>query len=92
MRTHLTQLSCAALVAAVVATAVPAQGQAVNVDAETFAGLDIRAIGPATMSGRISAVDAVAWVDCSKSMPASTATHISGARIVEILLRMGTIG
>jgi len=56
---------CDARVLAVVtavacATAVPVSGQGVSVDAETFGGLRARAIGPAVMSGRIAAIDAVA--------------------------------
>jgi photosystem II stability/assembly factor-like uncharacterized protein len=40
--------------------AVPAAAQGVKFESEMFGGLEARAIGPATMSGRISAVDAVA--------------------------------
>jgi len=36
-----------------------AQSEEVKVDSETFAGLEARAIGPATMGGRIAAIDAV---------------------------------
>ncbi|MDO8836393.1 MAG: hypothetical protein Q7V01_12405, partial [Vicinamibacterales bacterium] len=42
------------------ATAVPVWAQGVGVDSETFGGLRARAIGPAAMSGRISALDATA--------------------------------
>jgi photosystem II stability/assembly factor-like uncharacterized protein len=50
----------------VVCLAVPAPGLAqpaaapVKVDSETFGGMEARAIGPAAMGGRISAVDAIA--------------------------------
>jgi photosystem II stability/assembly factor-like uncharacterized protein len=39
--------------------ASPARAQDVKLDAETFGGLRARAIGPAAMSGRIAAMDAV---------------------------------
>jgi photosystem II stability/assembly factor-like uncharacterized protein len=42
------------------AAAVPVWAQGVKIDSETFGGLRARPIGPATMSGRITAVDAVA--------------------------------
>ena len=42
------------------ATAAPAYAQGVTIDSDTFGGLAARAIGPAAMSGRISALDAVA--------------------------------
>ena len=42
------------------ATAVSVSAQGVRVDGETFGGLRARAIGPATMSGRIAALDVVA--------------------------------
>ncbi len=35
------------------------RGEDVKIDADTFGGLEARAIGPAAMSGRISAIDAV---------------------------------
>jgi photosystem II stability/assembly factor-like uncharacterized protein len=37
----------------------PSKPEAVKIDSETFAGLDARPIGPAAMSGRIAALDAV---------------------------------
>jgi photosystem II stability/assembly factor-like uncharacterized protein len=37
-----------------------ARAQEVAVDSETFSGLEARSIGPATMSGRVTAIDAVA--------------------------------
>ncbi len=37
-----------------------AQAQDVKIDSETFGGLEARSLGPAVMSGRISALDAVA--------------------------------
>jgi photosystem II stability/assembly factor-like uncharacterized protein len=46
-------------VAALLALAVPAAAQDVKIDSETFAGLDARSIGPAAMSGRVAAIDAV---------------------------------
>jgi photosystem II stability/assembly factor-like uncharacterized protein len=60
MRSHLT-VRVGVLVAAVAcAAAVPVYAQGVTIDSDTFGGLNARAIGPATMSGRISALDAVA--------------------------------
>jgi len=60
MRSHLI-VRVGVLVAAVAcAAAAPAYAQGVLVDSDTFGGLGARAIGPATMSGRISALDAVA--------------------------------
>ncbi len=50
----------AAVAAVALATAVPVWAQGVKVDSETFGGLRARAIGPAAMSGRIAAIDAVA--------------------------------
>jgi photosystem II stability/assembly factor-like uncharacterized protein len=49
--------SLALLALCSLATGAPAQ-EAVKVDSDTFAGLEARSIGPATMSGRVSAVDA----------------------------------
>lgn len=46
------------LAAGLLAGSVHAQ-DAVTVDSDTFAGLEARSIGPAAMSGRVSAVDAV---------------------------------
>jgi photosystem II stability/assembly factor-like uncharacterized protein len=40
--------------------ALPALADEVKVDSDTFGGMEARAIGPAAMSGRIAAVDAVA--------------------------------
>jgi len=60
MRSHLT-VRVGVLVAAVAcAAAAPAYAQGVTIDSDTFGGLNARAIGPAAMSGRISALDAVA--------------------------------
>ena len=60
MRSRLT-IRVGALAAAVAcATAAPAYAQGVTIDSDTFGGLSARAIGPAAMSGRISALDAVA--------------------------------
>jgi photosystem II stability/assembly factor-like uncharacterized protein len=59
------QLSAAFALAAVACTAWwPAQAaaQGVRFESEMFGGLEARAIGPATMSGRISAIDAVPGV------------------------------
>jgi len=57
MRQQLRALVCAAAVAA---CATPAFAQGVTVDSDTFGGLQARAIGPATMGGRIAALDVVA--------------------------------
>ena len=54
-RQHLAALGAAALLVPALASA-----QGVKVDSETFGGMEARAIGPATMSGRIAALDAVA--------------------------------
>jgi len=43
-----------------VATTGLAAAQSARIDAETFGGLEARAIGPAVMSGRVAAVEAVA--------------------------------
>lgn len=56
----LTKLGVAVLTAATLVAAVPVRAQGVRVDSETFGGLRARPIGPATMSGRIAAIDAVA--------------------------------
>ena len=58
MRTA-TMIGALAAAACVLAAVPAARAQDVKVDAETFAGLQARAIGPATMSGRIAAVAAV---------------------------------
>ncbi|MEW5984175.1 MAG: glycosyl hydrolase [Acidobacteriota bacterium] len=56
-----TRLGAASVAAACLSVAASlAHAQGVAVDSDTFAGLEARAIGPATMSGRISAVAAVA--------------------------------
>jgi|CXWL01.1.fsa_nt_gi photosystem II stability/assembly factor-like uncharacterized protein len=47
-----------AVLALGLATVSPAQG--LKVDSDTFGGLEARSIGPAVMSGRVSALDAVA--------------------------------
>jgi photosystem II stability/assembly factor-like uncharacterized protein len=61
MRDTLLKARALAVVTAVAcATAVPVLAQGVRVDSETFGGLRARAIGPAAMSGRISALDVVA--------------------------------
>lgn len=51
---------CAVLAAVAWATAAPAYAQGVTIDSDTFGGMEARAIGPAAMSGRISALDVVA--------------------------------
>ena len=51
---------CAVLAAVAWATAAPAYAQGVTIDSDTFGGMEARAIGPAAMSGRITALDAVA--------------------------------
>jgi photosystem II stability/assembly factor-like uncharacterized protein len=48
-----------ALVAAALACAAPAFAQGVKFDTDMLGGLEARPIGPATMSGRITAIDAV---------------------------------
>lgn len=45
---------------AVLALAGLSSAQEVKVDSDTFGGLEARSIGPAVMSGRVSAIDAVA--------------------------------
>jgi len=60
MRQHLHVAVCAVAVAVSLGVATPTGAQGVKVDADTFGGLEARAIGPATMSGRIAALDAVA--------------------------------
>jgi photosystem II stability/assembly factor-like uncharacterized protein len=40
--------------------ALPATSFAVEIDSSTFGGLEARSIGPATMSGRVAAIDAAA--------------------------------
>ena len=60
MRQQVNVAVCALAVAVVLAAAGPATAQGVKVDVDTFGGLEARAIGPATMSGRIAALDAVA--------------------------------
>jgi photosystem II stability/assembly factor-like uncharacterized protein len=56
------RLSAALALTAAACTAwwpVPAAAQSVKFESEMFGGLEARAIGPATMSGRVSAIDAV---------------------------------
>src|SRR5512137_3148024 len=60
MRDSLKARLCAVCAAVAWATAAPAYAQGVTIDSDTFGGLEARAIGPAAMSGRISALDAVA--------------------------------
>jgi len=60
MRQQVNVAVCALAVAVVLAAAGSATAQGVKVDVDTFGGLEARAIGPATMSGRIAALDAVA--------------------------------
>ncbi|HKP72239.1 MAG TPA: hypothetical protein VJT82_04830, partial [Pyrinomonadaceae bacterium] len=63
LRLALFALACAASPAVAVAqtpTPAPAATEAVKIDPETFAGLEARSIGPAVMSGRVAALDAVA--------------------------------
>jgi photosystem II stability/assembly factor-like uncharacterized protein len=51
---------CALIVAAAMAwVPSPAGAQGVKIDSDTFGGMEARAIGPATMSGRVTAVYAV---------------------------------
>ena len=49
-----------ALAAAAIVCAAPSLAQGVRFDSDTFGGLEARPIGPATMSGRVAAIDAVA--------------------------------
>ena len=60
MRSQLGAWVGAVVAAVACATAAPAYAQGVTADSDTFGGLSARAIGPAAMSGRISALDAVA--------------------------------
>ncbi len=60
MRQWLNLIACALASVVVLAVAGPVCAQSVKVDSDTFGGLEARAIGPATMSGRIAALDAVA--------------------------------
>jgi photosystem II stability/assembly factor-like uncharacterized protein len=53
-------LAAIALVSAALAQPAAPAAEAVKIDSDTFAGLDARPIGPAVMSGRIAALDAVA--------------------------------
>ena len=55
------------------AATLPAGAQ-VEIDSNTFGGLEARAIGPAVMSGRIMAIDAVA-----PSAPGGAVTLYVGA-------------
>jgi photosystem II stability/assembly factor-like uncharacterized protein len=48
------------LAAAAIVCAAPLFAQGVKFDSDTFGGLEARPIGPATMSGRVAAIDAVA--------------------------------
>ncbi|MEI6669282.1 MAG: glycosyl hydrolase [Acidobacteriota bacterium] len=59
MRRDVTVVVCALVGAVALAAAGPVAAQGVKVDADTFGGLEARAIGPATMGGRIAALDAV---------------------------------
>ena len=52
-------LSRTLFTAAALTLAGPALAQDVKVDSDTFGGLEARSIGPAVMSGRVSAIDAV---------------------------------
>ena len=60
---------------AVLATAAvcSATDAAVQVDSNTFGGLQARSIGPAVMGGRIAALDAV-WIDDTLTVYVGTAT------------------
>jgi photosystem II stability/assembly factor-like uncharacterized protein len=49
----------ALLAAGGLASAPAARGEDVKIDSDTFGGIEARSIGPAAMSGRISAIDAV---------------------------------
>jgi len=54
-------LSAAAMTVAALVTAPPARADGdINITSDTFGGLQARALGPAAMSGRIAAIDAVA--------------------------------
>ncbi|HVT61196.1 MAG TPA: glycosyl hydrolase [Thermoanaerobaculia bacterium] len=53
-------IATAALAAQAPAATAAAGSEAVEVDSNTFGGLEARSIGPAGMSGRIAAIDAVA--------------------------------
>ena len=48
------------LLAGALLVALPGMATAVDVDSNTFGGLEARAIGPATMSGRVTSIDAIA--------------------------------
>ncbi len=52
--------ACVALLLALPAAAFAAETPSIPIDSATFGGLRARAIGPAVMSGRISAIDGVA--------------------------------
>jgi photosystem II stability/assembly factor-like uncharacterized protein len=58
MITQRTRMLAAATCAAALATP-SALAQGVKIDSDTFGGMEARSIGPAAMSGRISAIDAV---------------------------------
>jgi photosystem II stability/assembly factor-like uncharacterized protein len=47
------------VLASAAALVLPAAADEVKIDADTFGGLEARSIGPAAMSGRISAIDAI---------------------------------
>ena len=57
---HRRPLFLLALLAAAGLGASLAPAEDVKIDADTFGGLEARTIGPAAMSGRITAIDAVA--------------------------------
>jgi photosystem II stability/assembly factor-like uncharacterized protein len=60
MRARLDRLPGMLLTCLLVAVPAVAQQAAVKIDSETFGGMEARAMGPATMGGRIAALDAVA--------------------------------
>ena len=59
MTHNLIRSLCGLVAAYLLVSLPPAAAQGVKIDAETFGGLEARAIGPAVMSGRIAALDAV---------------------------------
>jgi len=64
MRRNALRVSC--LIAAVTLCMAGGAAATVKIDSNTFGALEARAIGPAVMSGRIMALDAVASEEWSK--------------------------
>ena len=60
MRSSFARVAGTLAVCLLVSGPLVAQQAPVKIDSETFGGMEARAIGPATMGGRISAMDAVA--------------------------------